>query len=217
MTDEVVLYEPFHTRKPQKDSSIASTLRFLKISLPSWVSGESALAEQDRVAPMRVIPNLGGNAMVFIPGEHPGFLLRAASATPKIVRLRGKAIKGLSGFHTKKCESGLAYVNFEVSMPVLWIGLGWMLIRTFKGVVCLAKLPAEINLGEFEWPMWKIPLGQEPRVISYHPPMRSYVVGTVERFEFELPKNDEMHRSWAKESTCLQVHPLDVLLLGELI
>ena len=158
MTDEVVLYEPFQTRKPQRDPAIASTLRFLRISLSSWVSGESALTGQDRVAPMRVIPNLDGNAMVFIPGEHPSFLLRAASATPKIVRLRGNAIKGLSGFHTKKCERGLAYVDSEVRMRALWIRVRWMLIIVRSRVLFVwPNYQRKSNLEKSGGPLGRFP------------------------------------------------------------
>lgn len=37
------------------------------------------------------------------------------------------------------------------------------------------------------------------QALSYHAPMENYVLGVVEEQEFELPKDDEIHRNWAKE------------------
>jgi cleavage and polyadenylation specificity factor subunit 1 len=47
--------------------------------------------------------------------------------------------------------------------------------------------------------MQKVLLGEEVSAISYHATMGSYVLGTSEEVEFELPKDDDFRKNWATE------------------
>ncbi len=63
---------------------------------------------------MRVISDLGGYSTIFIAGTQPRFLMKSAATSPKMVRLRGKTVKGMTGLHTKSCEKGWAYIDDKV-------------------------------------------------------------------------------------------------------
>ena len=43
-------------------------------------------------------------------------------------------------------------------------------------------------------------LGEDVRALSYHAPRHCYVIGTSHEVDFDLPKDDEIHREWAHES-----------------
>jgi cleavage and polyadenylation specificity factor subunit 1 len=65
--------------------------------------------------------------------------------------------------------------------------------------VKIAQLPEGFEYGELGWGIRKIQLGQEVQCIAYHEPMHSYIMATNSKTEFELPRDDDFHRKWAKE------------------
>ena len=64
---------------------------------------------------MRVLANVSGYSTVFLPGASPCFILKSAASVPKVLGLKGKAVKGMSGFNTGGCERGWVYVDIDVS------------------------------------------------------------------------------------------------------
>lgn len=64
----------------------------------------------------------------------------------------------------------------------------------------MAQFPSDTRYAEIGWAVKRIPLGEEVQKLSYHPPMECYLLGTSKLVDFELPKDDELHREWARES-----------------
>ncbi|KAI9866633.1 MAG: mRNA cleavage and polyadenylation factor subunit [Trichoglossum hirsutum] len=180
--DDLTIYHPFHFTKPGPPSS--STLRFLKLPNPQLAQDavqETASGGQDRRHnPMRSISNIGGYSTVFLPGASPSFILKGAASTPRVLSLKGKAVRGMSGFNTGGCERGWVYVDVD-------------------GVVRVSQFKPNVTFAETGWSMQKVLLGEEVSAISYHATMGSYVLGTSEEVEFELPKDDDFRKNWATE------------------
>jgi cleavage and polyadenylation specificity factor subunit 1 len=129
---------------------------------------------------MRAISNLGGYSTVFLPGGSPSFIVKSAKSTPKVINLQGLGVRGISSFHTAGCDRGFIYADVE-------------------GVARVSQFPSNSNLSELGLPLQKVELGEAVHAVTYHPPMECYVVGTSTRADFELPKDDDHHRDWAKE------------------
>lgn len=72
----------------------------------------------EKPAPLLALSNIGGYAAVFMSGGSPSFILKDATGLPRIVGLRGKGVRGLCGFNSRKCEAGFAYV--DTSVCCLW-------------------------------------------------------------------------------------------------
>jgi cleavage and polyadenylation specificity factor subunit 1 len=113
------MYEPFHYPVDSQSQSFTANLRWKKVSQPHLAkySEESDLesATSGRESLLQRIDNIDGYSTVFQAGTSPCFLLKEASSTPSVVPLRGKAVRGLSGFHTPKYDRGFAYADAEVS------------------------------------------------------------------------------------------------------
>ena len=95
-------------------------LRFLKeISrVPPGVTSNDGLnrpdGEQWRSKPMRVLPDVGGYSTVFLPGCS-SFIVKTATSSPHLIRLRGQFVRGMSSFDDKSsCEHGFVYVDSTV-------------------------------------------------------------------------------------------------------
>ena len=129
---------------------------------------------------MRAISNLGGYSTVFLPGGSPSFVVKSAKSTPKVINLQGLGVRGMSSFHTAGCDRGFIYADVE-------------------GVARVSQFPSNSNLSELGLPLQKVELGEAVHAVTYHPPMECYIVGTSTRADFELPKDDDHHRDWAKE------------------
>jgi cleavage and polyadenylation specificity factor subunit 1 len=56
-----------------------------------------------------------GYSTVFQRGASPSFILKESSSAPRVISLSGKAVKGLTSFHTSSCQRGFAYLDAEVS------------------------------------------------------------------------------------------------------
>lgn len=168
-------------------SSLSSTLHFLKIHNPHLAQNpevsaeETADAVQDtRDDPMRAIANLGGYSTVFLPGGSPSFIIKSAKSIPKVIKLQGVGVRGMSSFHTEGCDRGFIYADTE-------------------GIARVSQLPSDTNFAELGVSLRKIELHEDIHAVTYHPPMQCYVVGTSSRVDFELPKDIDYHREWAQE------------------
>ena len=71
-------------------------------------------------------------------------------------------------------------------------------------MVRVSQFKPNVTFAETGWAMQKVPLGEEVSAISYHAAMGSYVLGTSEEVEFELPKDDDFRKNWAAESELLR-------------
>ncbi|KAI9840400.1 MAG: mRNA cleavage and polyadenylation factor subunit [Thelocarpon superellum] len=188
--DNLTIYEPFYATAAVSAESFPPSLRLLKISNPTLasaakVSGDSMDDEEHRARPMRVVSDVGGYRAVFLPGDSPSFVLKGAASIPRVMRLRGPGVRGMSGFHTEGCERGWVYVDV-------------------KGVLRVSQFPTDVRYTELGWAMKRVVLGEEVHAISYHEAMHSYVVGTSQPVEFAIPKDDEFHREWADENISLK-------------
>ena len=79
-----------------------------------------------------------------------------------------------------------------------------MLINEPKGVVRVSQFEPNVTFAETGWAMRKVSLGEDVTAISYHAAMGSYVLGTSEEVEFELPKDDDFRKNWATEGELLR-------------
>lgn len=184
--DDLTIYEPFRIDSATSPKSLQSSLHFLKVHNPHLAKNPDVAAmeteersEKLRDKPMRIISNIGGHSAVFLPGGSPSFVLKTSKTTPKVISLQGVGVRGMSSFHTAGCDRGFIYADTN-------------------GIARVSQLPSDTSF-ELGMALQKIELGQAVHGITYHPPMESYAVGTSIQVDFELPKDDENHREWAKE------------------
>jgi len=164
----------------------------LKVHNPRLANNLDVSAEETTVdtqgtrdKPMRAISNLGGYSTVFLPGGSPSFVMRSAKSTVRMIKLQGAGVRGMSSFHTEGCDRGFIYADAD-------------------GIARVSQLPLSTNFAELGLSLRKVELGQEVHAVTYHPPMECYVVGTSTRTDFELPKDDDHHREWAREDIALK-------------
>jgi cleavage and polyadenylation specificity factor subunit 1 len=116
--DDLVIYEPFHY-PADSPPSFTTNLRWRKIPQPYLAKySEEEEMESDmsgRETMLRRLENVGGYSTVFQTGTSPCFILKEASSMPRVISLRGKAVKSLTSFHTAKCDRGFAYVDVDVN------------------------------------------------------------------------------------------------------
>ncbi|KAF8865332.1 hypothetical protein BDZ45DRAFT_612500 [Acephala macrosclerotiorum] len=185
-SDDLTIYEPFRTAA-SSSNDLSSTLHFFKIHNPHLARNPEVSAEviaeegeETRNEPMRAISNVDGYSAVFLPGGSPGFVIKSAKSTPKVLSLQGTGVRGMNSFHTAGCERGFIYADVE-------------------GIARVAQLPPASNFAELGVTLRKVDIGEDVHTIAYHPGMQCYAVGTSTRTQFELPKDDDHHREWAKE------------------
>lgn len=130
---------------------------------------------------MRAISSLGRFSSVFVPGESPSFILKSSKSIPRVIGLRGLGVRGLSPFHTAGCDHGFIYVDSG-------------------GIARVSELPHDTNY-ELGLPTRRVQLGADVSAVAYHPKSDTYVVSTSSKEPFELPRDDDHHREWAKEDT----------------
>ncbi|KAI5292931.1 mRNA cleavage and polyadenylation factor subunit [Ascosphaera acerosa] len=206
---EVIIYEPFHAPTQSRNSSPTSSapqspfvpssqsplasLRLSRISRQSmydFFGGQSAHSQSQSPSQsqpyshpaLRVLPDVAGYHMVFVPGPAPRFIVRTAASHPHIVGLRGGNVQSLCGVDSAVCERGFAYLDDSV-----------------RGVVRICRIPADISL-DMSWVTRRVPLGQEAVALCYHPGKDVYAVGTSRAVNFKLPDDDEIHPEWQSES-----------------
>jgi cleavage and polyadenylation specificity factor subunit 1 len=137
-------------------------------------------AGDTRDEPMRAISDVAGYSVVFLPGGSPSFVMKSAKSMPKMLSLQGTGVRGMSGFHTAGCDRGFIYADVE-------------------GIARVAQLPSASNFAELGVTLRKVDIGEDIHAITYHPGMHCYAIATSTRTEFELPKDDDHHRDWARE------------------
>ncbi|KAI8962003.1 CPSF A subunit region-domain-containing protein [Daldinia sp. FL1419] len=182
--DDVTIYQPF--RAPSTTQELSTTLHFQK--LPNPVLAEDPVVPADdedeeipRALPMRRCENIAGYRTVFLPGSSPSFILKSSKTLPKVLRLRGDGVRGMSPFHTEGCERGFIYADS-------------------KGIARVSQIPVHnITYAEIGMPLKKVPLDADVHFISYHPPSSTFVVGCDTLEPFELPKEDDYHKEWQHE------------------
>lgn len=177
-------------RSGEEDGSKA--LQFLKLRNPTLAATPEPPTPQDdtapqepRFVPLRACANIGGYSTVFLPGVSPSFLIKSSKSTPKLIGLQGCAVRGLSSFHTEGCERGFIYADSE-------------------GIARVTQLPPKTSFAELGVSVRKIPMGFNLKQIAYHSAMETYTVGGSVLEPFELPKDDEHRKEWARENIDLK-------------
>ena len=181
----MTFYEPLQYGASEK-GDLAKTLRFLKLANPAFAKGAQEIVQDDasneaRHFPLRVCRNVNGYTTVFLPGPSASFIIRSAKSTPQVIGLQGSGVTAMSSFHTEGCERGFVYADSE-------------------GIARVTQLPEEHTFSELGMSLKKIPLGVDINAIAYHPPMKVYALGCSVFEAFELPKDDDYHKEWAKEN-----------------
>ncbi|KAI1136113.1 CPSF A subunit region-domain-containing protein [Hypoxylon sp. FL0543] len=183
--DDITLYQPF--RAPSSTTQdLSTTLHFQKLPNPViaddlFVPADHDVDEVNRAPPMRRCDNIGGYKTVFLPGSSPSFVLKSSKTLPKVLRLQGNGVRGMSPFHTEGCERGFIYTDS-------------------KGIARVCQIPVRnTTYAEIGMALKKVPLNADTHSISHHPPSGTYVVGCDTLEPFELPKEDDYHKEWQQE------------------
>ena len=71
--------------------------------------------EAGKESTLKALGNISGYSTVFQRGNSPCFIFKEASSMPKVLGLRGEAVKGLSRFHTADCDRGFACIDVNVT------------------------------------------------------------------------------------------------------
>ncbi|EJT80842.1 cft-1 [Gaeumannomyces tritici R3-111a-1] len=182
--DDLTIYEPF--KIAESSQSLSGTLRFRKLPNPAVAKSQDTKVSDDAPAPMRRMPlracgNIAGYSCVFLPGHSPSFLIKSSKSTPRVIGLQGPGVRAMSPFHTKGCDRGFIYADYE-------------------GVARVAQIPNDCSFAELGLSVKKVPLNMDADGIAYHTPSGVYVVTCSFWEPFELPSDDESHREWAKEN-----------------
>ncbi|KAL3958334.1 hypothetical protein ACCO45_006496 [Purpureocillium lilacinum] len=114
-----------------------------------------------------------------MPGPSPSFVLKSSKSIPRVIGLQGVGSRGMSTFHTEGCDRGFIYADSE-------------------GVARVTQLPEATNLTELGLSVKKIPLDQDIRNVSYHQPTGTYIAACTTYEPFELPRDDDYHKEWAR-------------------
>ncbi|KKA26290.1 hypothetical protein TD95_000089 [Thielaviopsis punctulata] len=180
--DDLIVYSPVTVGDV---SDLSASLRFIKLANHKFASGSASddTPNQQHHVPLRVCSNIGGYSTVFLGGPSPAFLLRDSKSSLHVVGLQGLGARGFSAFHTENCERGFVYVDDS-------------------GVARIAQLPgANYSLGVA---VQKAPVGTDVKHIAYHPPMQTYALACTTLEPFELPKDDDYHKEWQKETITMK-------------
>lgn len=131
--------------------------------------------------PLRPCANINGYSTVFLPGSSPSFILKSSKSVPRVIGLQGIGVRGMSTFHTEGCDRGFIYADDE-------------------GIARVTQLPPDTNFTELGISVKKAPLCADVRGIAYHQPTGTYIAGCMVNEPFELPRDDDYHKEWAKET-----------------
>ncbi|KAL7808025.1 CPSF A subunit region domain-containing protein [Trichoderma gracile] len=188
-TDDLTIYEPIRLPADETAHTLSDTLFFKKS--PNAVLANSAVedpsddtAQPQRYVPLRICANVGGYSTVFLPGPSPAFVIKSSKSVPRVVGLQGHGVRGMSTFHTEGCDRGFIYADSE-------------------GIARVTQLPSKTNFTELGISVKKVPLGFDVRHVAYHHPTETYIAGCAVTENFELPKDDDYHKEWARESVPL--------------
>ncbi|KAL2135508.1 hypothetical protein VTI74DRAFT_8239 [Chaetomium olivicolor] len=183
--DDLTLYEPFR-HKMGAGLEFSKTVFFQKLPNTAFAKSpeeaeDDEATHQPRLLSMRRCHNVAGYSTVFVPGASPSFILKSSKSMPRVVPLQGVGVIAMSPFHTEGCEHGLIYADSQY-------------------IARVAQLPDDWSYAETGLAVRKIPIGEDIAAVAYHPPTKSYVVGCNTVEPFELPKDDDYHKEWAREN-----------------
>ena len=183
-TDDLVIYRAFHYPARSAPDRWTKNLRWVKQSqqhLPKYTE-EPAMDADDagRESRLMALSDICGYSTVFQRGSSPCFILKESSSAPRVISLSGKAVKGLTRFHTSACQRGFAYIDADDMLRI-------------------SQFPAQTHYGHFGWAAKRTPLGSEIHALTYHP-RNLYVMGTGQLEDFAL-QDDTYHYDWVKEDT----------------
>lgn len=138
--------------------------------------------QQPRARTLRALPDVSGLSAVFMPGIGAGFVIRTATSSPHLVRLRGEFTRWLTGFHSpiSGCEKGFIYVDSEHRVRA-------------------CQLPTNTDFN-YPWTLRKVPVDEQVNFLTYSTSSETYVLGTSCNVDFKLPDDDELHPEWRNES-----------------
>ncbi len=179
VTGDVVLYEPFAIPE------VVGSFKFTKVATKPAQDAEDQTDEdgyQSTKPPMEVLQDFGGHASVIVPGFHPFVILKQASTMPHIYELAAVNMRSVSPVNLSMCTQGFAFVDDQHH-------------------ISYAEVPDSMMIGQADWAIKRIPLGQEISSIAYFEPTESYVLATNYPTEFQLPQDDEWHPEWQTETT----------------
>ncbi|KAL1835759.1 hypothetical protein VTJ49DRAFT_6105 [Mycothermus thermophilus] len=182
--DDLTLYQPFRS-KAGAATDFSKTLFFQKLRNTTFArspeeTDEDEATHQPRLLSMRRCSNVGGYSTVFLPGPSPSFIIKSAKSVPRVLPLQGPAVIAMSPFHTEGCEYGFIYADS-------------------RQVARVAQLPSDWSFAETGVAVRKIPIGEDMAAVAYHPPSQSYVLACNTPEPFELPRDDDYHKEWARE------------------
>ncbi|KAF5001929.1 hypothetical protein FGRMN_670 [Fusarium graminum] len=185
-TDDLTIYEPLRHAREGGETNLSATLTFKKTSNVALAATpvekeEDDDVEQTRFMPLRPCANINGYSAVFLPGSSPSFILKSSKSVPRVMGLQGIGVRGMSTFHTEGCDRGFIYADDE-------------------GIARVTQLPSETNFTELGISVKKVPIGADVRGLAYHQPTGAYIAGCMISEPFELPKDDDYHKEWAKET-----------------
>ncbi|KAH6884552.1 CPSF A subunit region-domain-containing protein [Thelonectria olida] len=183
-SDDLTIYEPL--RHQSEEASLKASLSLKKCSNPTLAATPVETTGDDTVQESRFLPltacaNINGYSTVFLPGPSPSFVIKSSKSIPRVVGLQGLGVRGLSPFHTEGCERGFIYADTE-------------------GIARVTQLPTNTNFTELGLSVKKVPLDGDVRGIAFHNPTGTYIAGCMVYEPFELPRDDDYHKEWAKET-----------------
>ncbi|KAI3138791.1 hypothetical protein CBS147325_6846 [Penicillium roqueforti] len=182
--DDLVFYKPslIPAKAGHESSRRLQLFRESNHVLPKS-SGEvsSQIQKQQRLRPLRVLPNNSGFSTIFMPGASSSFVFRTAKSSPHIIRLRGGFTRWLSSFDSANtgCENGFIYVDSQSCIRV-------------------CQLPSQTQF-DYPWTLRKIPIEEQVDFLAYSTSSETYVLGTSHQGDFKLPEGDDLHPEWRNE------------------
>lgn len=182
--DDLTLYEPWRIPSTQ-EAGLSKTLQFLKSPNEIFAKDPEIAAEDDATLqphnmPLRACGNVGGYGAVFLPGASPSFVIKSSKSTPKVIGLQGSGVQAMSPFHTEGCERGFIYADS-------------------KGIARVTQILSDCSY-ETGLSVQKVPVGMDITAVAYHQPTETYTVACTFSEPFELPKDDDYHKEWARET-----------------
>ncbi|KAF4975163.1 hypothetical protein FZEAL_8018, partial [Fusarium zealandicum] len=185
-TDDIIIYEPLRYRREGAEATLSATLTFKKTSNTTLATTPAEATQDDtvqqpRFVPLRPCANVNGYSTVFLPGPSPSFVIKSSKSIPRVIGLQGLGVRSMTTFHTEGCDRGFIYADDE-------------------GIARVTQFPADTNFTELGISVKKVALNSDVRGIAYHQPTGTYIAGCMINESFELPKDDDYHKEWARET-----------------
>ncbi|KAK4987238.1 mRNA cleavage and polyadenylation factor subunit [Elasticomyces elasticus] len=178
-TDDLVFYEPFHyplLGASSTPTSFTQNLRFRKVSnahTPKYMETEDA--SLDKASPLRILADVGGYCAVFMPGVSPSLVLKTTNGPPRVINLRGKGVRSLTGLDTDACQNGFAYVDIT---------------GTLRQCTLSDDKSTQYDLGWVSRRIRPFRPGHDLSAIAYFEPNGLYALASSQNVGFTLPAED---------------------------